>query len=74
MTKEELANWFTYHAPSEGQPLAYETIRSAGFHLADTVNDLVPDGPEKDQAIARIREAVMWANAGIACNPVQEDD
>lgn len=65
---DEIDNWFTHHPPTEDDTVRkYEHIRSHGRELAVCIDSLVPDGTEKDEAIKRIREAVMWANAGIAC-------
>ena len=69
MTKDDLKHRFTYHAPKEGQPLMYENIRNLAHHLAILVEDLCPHGREKSLAVAKIEEAVFWANAAIARGP-----
>ena len=61
-------NYFTYHAPKENQIGRYFAIREAGKTLANVVAELCPDSSERSIAIAKIREAVMWANSAIACN------
>jgi hypothetical protein len=64
-----LDNWFTYHPPKGDQSFRYAGVRAGGRHLADVISDLTPPGsPEREQALAKVREAVMWANAAIACN------
>ena len=63
-----LDNWFTYHAPSPEQLVAYEKLRSDARIFANTINELVPDGPDKTVAIRKLRECTMTANAAIACN------
>jgi hypothetical protein len=63
-----LKNWFTYHSPDLEQLPLFVYIRDEGHQFAKVINDLVPDCVEKDNAIDAIRAAVMWANAGIACN------
>lgn len=65
---KELEKRFTYHAPKAGQPEKYTKIRTLAGELALLVNDLCPESREKDFAIAKIEEAVMWANAAIARN------
>lgn len=65
---EHIDNWFTYHSPKNNQPERYEGIRSGARELAEIIRLNVPAGIERDNAFARLREAVMWANAGIACN------
>jgi hypothetical protein len=34
--------------------------------LADYLNDLLPEGSEKELAIMHLEEVKMWANAAIA--------
>lgn len=72
MTKKELENVFSYHAPTEDQVKDYNTIRSEGKRLASIINELCPDSRERSLALTKIREAVMWANAAIACNQEEE--
>lgn len=64
----DLDNIYQYHAPKEGQQLKYEEIRAKGKELARMIEDLVPESREKDLALIRLEESVMWANAGIARN------
>ena len=66
MNPEELAKIFTYHAPKNGQIEKYEIIRKQALEFAQILNKLCPDSPDKVIAIAKIREAVMWANSSIA--------
>lgn len=62
-------NMFTYHAPKEGQTSKYTTLREEARALAHKIDALCPiGGPERTEAINHLREAVMWANASIACN------
>ncbi len=68
MTKKELDNVFTYHAPTEGQVQDYNLIRSEGKRFASTISMICPTSRERSLALTKIREAVMWANAAIACN------
>lgn len=59
---------FTYYAPKNGQSVRYERIRTMARQYAELVDTLCPDSHEKDVALDRLREAVMWANAAIAVN------
>lgn len=71
MTTEQAAqleNWFTHHPPKPGQVKRYEDIRDFGRIFAALITDNCPDGAERDAAVLRVREAVMLANASIACN------
>ncbi len=64
----DLHNRFTYHRPSGDQPERYEEIRALGLDLAALLYRLCPASFERDTAINKIDEAVMWANASIARN------
>jgi len=64
---EQIHKSFTYHKPMESQIPKYETLRETGKTLALKICDLVPPGREQSTAIAKLEEAIMWANKGIAC-------
>lgn len=64
--EQYIANWFTYHAPTKDQTTVYEAIRAHGREFAFVINNLVPDGQDKIEALNKLREAVMWANAAVA--------
>jgi len=68
VTVEDLDNWFTYHPPTgETQIAAYTALRTEARRFAGVIYTLCPDGPDRTAAIRKVREAVMTANAGIAC-------
>ena len=64
--KFDLDHIFTYHRPEAEDVLKYEEIRDAAKAFAKIVDRLVPDGADKSDAIRKVREAVMTANAGMA--------
>lgn len=64
---DRLQNWFTYHAPTPEQLDCYEGIRDAALDFARVVVALTPAGADQTAAVRKIREAVMTANAAIAC-------
>lgn len=64
----DLDNLFTYHPPFGDQAKRYETMRAVGKLLAETIMKLTPGSAEQTLAVRRVQEAVMWANASIACN------
>lgn len=68
MTKEQIANLFTYHAPKGDQPIRYEDIRRHARALAEVIEALCPDSREKSLAITNLQQVTMWANASIALN------
>lgn len=63
----DLDNWFTYHAPSEDDRVAYEKLRSSARDFARAIIELTPPSADQTAAIRKVREAVMTANAAIAC-------
>jgi hypothetical protein len=65
---QKIENNFIYHAPKEGQPAKYETIRGTAKELAYCFDANCPESREKALAMTKLEEAVMWANAAIARN------
>jgi hypothetical protein len=66
--RAELANVFTYHAPTESQVSKYRQLRDQAHEFALIITESVPACEERKQALFALRAAVMWANAGIACH------
>lgn len=58
---------FTYHPPTPEQLVQYQTIRDAGKQFALTLVQTVTAGPDRAVALRHIRDAVLSANAQIAC-------
>lgn len=69
----ELANWFTYHPPQPDQVPKYVRLRDKALELAELIRDLCPAAADTTAAIRKLREAVMTANAAIACERPPED-
>lgn len=65
----DLDNWFTYHPPTPEQVPVFEALRDAGHQFAETIMALVPPSPDRTVAVRKVREAVMTANASLACYP-----
>lgn len=68
MNADQLMNWFTYHAPTPEQLPKYEAIRNAALEFAEVVSLYTPVCADQTAALRKIREAVMTANASIACD------
>ncbi|HTH42907.1 MAG TPA: hypothetical protein VL498_07065 [Terracidiphilus sp.] len=68
VTKENLNDIFTYHAPTEAQKAQYVAIRNAGADLAFSILENTPTCADQQAAIRLVREAVMTANAAVALN------
>lgn len=68
ITGNELDNWFEYHPPGDAHTIdCYKQIREQGKAFAQVVLGLTPPSADQAAAIRKIREAVMTANAAIAC-------
>lgn len=67
--KEQIERIFTYQPPkNDSQIERYKEIRNAGRLMAEIIVDACPVSEEYKIALQKIREAIMWANAAIACN------
>jgi hypothetical protein len=64
----DLNKRFTYHAPKEGQPNAYEFLRGMARDLGAAIMSTQETSRERSLAITKLEECIMWANAGIARN------
>jgi hypothetical protein len=71
MTREDINRWFTYHPPVGSQPARYALLRDAAKAFAFAIVENVPDCADRTAAIRKVREAVMTANAAIACEESQ---
>jgi hypothetical protein len=67
MERTHLEHWLQYHPPSMAQQAGYEAIRAAALVFATVVWEHTPFSADQSAAIRKIREAVMTANAAIAC-------
>ena len=65
--KENLDEWFIYHPPTKETMGKYEKIRRAGRYLAEAILECSPSCADQTAAIRKVREAVMTANAAVAC-------
>lgn len=64
----DLDNLFDHHPPTPGQVEKYTALRNMAKALAHGIVELVPYSAERSTSLSRLRESLMWANAGIACN------
>jgi hypothetical protein len=67
MPRTNLTTAFKHHAPKGNQAKRYQILRKQGEQLASAIVKLTPAGDEQDQAVMLVRQAVMMANAAIAC-------
>lgn len=65
-----MKNEQTQHPPNQEQIRKYQVIRDNAKDLAYLIDQLCPNSREKSLAMAKLEEAVMWANAAIARKPL----
>lgn len=68
LTTEDLDKFFAYHEPNDDQADRYQAIRTWGKAFSLVILEKTPTCADQTVAIRCIREAVMNANAAIACN------
>jgi hypothetical protein len=72
--RAQIDHWFTYHAPTGPEQLQkYKNLRMAGKILAFAIWENCPPGADASAAVRKVREAVMTANAAIACEGEDHD-
>lgn len=59
---------FKYHPPHGDQAERYTQIREQGRIMAAYLAVVCPPSRELSLALTNLQQAVMWANAAIACN------
>jgi hypothetical protein len=67
ITQDHIDNWFQYHTPTPLQIPKYEAIREAARKFASVILENTPASADQSDAIRSVRNAVMTANASIAC-------
>lgn len=67
ITDEQLRSWFGWHPPSTDNIMeGHRFVRDAYHQLAQRMNSLLPEGPDKTVALRALADAAMYANATIA--------
>jgi hypothetical protein len=69
ITQRQIDVWFWHHpVKSAEQKAAYQKIRETGALLATVIVQNTPSSADQTAAVRKVREAVMTANAAIACH------
>lgn len=68
MTHDRILNKFTYHPPNEDHINRLKVVREEAREMAFTLNANCPASYEFDEAMKKLEEVVMWANASIVRN------
>lgn len=67
LTIEE-RNRFTYHPANTETGSKHDSVRMHALNFALAIAELIPAGRHRSLALTAAQEAMMWANAGIACD------
>lgn len=62
----DVTNEFSFHPADEVTGAVHNAVREDTAALAHRFVELLPEGDAKKQAIGKLREAMMWANAAVA--------
>jgi len=68
--RQRIENDFKFHPANEFRGRQHAEVRAHCYNLAGFLVTNVPDGRELSLALTKLEEVLMWANAGIARNPV----
>ena len=66
MTQDQIETQVAYHALNAGFSWP-EKLRNSAKAFASAINELCPESADRTAAIRKVREAVMTANASVAC-------
>lgn len=66
MKERSLDDIFRSHQVNEVQQFGMKAVRDGCSDLAITIVHRVPESEEKELALQKLQEVMMWANAGIA--------
>jgi hypothetical protein len=66
VTKDNLADVFSYRAPGAGDLQNYQALRDGARAFAEVILINCPPCADQQAALRKVREAVMTANAGVA--------
>ncbi|HEX3523893.1 MAG TPA: hypothetical protein VHT52_17630 [Stellaceae bacterium] len=58
-------NTFAYHQPSDEHIRDMAIARAAAKEYASTIDQVMPEGPDKTYALRLLRTVAMWVNVGI---------
>lgn len=65
---DELHRRLGYHPAGPATAPMFELNRALALTVADVWVQLLPEGREQSLALTALQEALMWANAAVACN------
>lgn len=65
---ETIGNDFSFHPATDLTAEIHDATRQKFANMAHWVIDNVPPGNARENCVDRLREAMMWANGGIAAD------
>jgi len=68
MSNEQLLDIFKYHTPNAEQAQSFNAIRDQFWALAQNLVTFGLGTPQKTEAIIRLLESLMWAEAHVAAS------
>jgi hypothetical protein len=63
------ASTFEYLKPTDQQMNDMQATRGAFRVMAEHLDEMLPDGPDKTYILRQLRDCAMWANIAITRNP-----
>lgn len=67
-THQQIENLYAYHPPKGDQVSRYAAIRANIQETAKFIRDNTPASREQERSLESLHNAMMQANAAIACN------
>lgn len=71
---DEIIRRVGYHPATRETTPRFEDNRERVVNLALFWDMALPEGREKALALTALQEALMWANAAVACQPATGED
>lgn len=68
----DLENMLGFHPATEVTGAQHDAVRKASLDYGEFVLAVIPFSRESAIFVTKLREAMMWANAAIACNQVDK--
>jgi len=65
---EEVLNRFTFHPATPVTGPLHDEVRAEFRAMLTKLDGLVPNGRHNSLMLTALQEAMMWANAAIACD------
>jgi hypothetical protein len=62
------ATLFDYLKPTDNQLQVMANVRAEFRLFAESLNHVIPDGPDKTFLMRQLRDCAMWANVAITRN------